>query len=181
APSKGLLVTSKGIVLTLAKRAHQPGERTQLKDRQLRTAVIRVNFKGGSPTAGAVGRDELPSQSHYFLGNDPRKWHTQVPHYGRVELAEVFPGINVALYGSEQELECDFVLAAGADPRVVGLEFEGVEGLRTEGGDLVIATSLGEIRQRKPVVYQVGARGARELVSAEYVLKGDREVSFTVG
>jgi hypothetical protein len=99
-----------------------------------------------------------------------------------VDLVDVFPGVNVTLHGSGQEVEYDFVVAPGADPGAVKVEFEGAEDLRIdEAGDLVLRTKAGEIRQRKPQLYQEGEGGRREPVSGGYVLGGEHEVSFKVG
>ncbi len=190
APSRGVMLTSTGIVLALT----EPGESgaggqgrdgrrgMHLKDQQVRRTLVYMKFKGGNPGAQAVAREELPSKSHYFLGNDPQKWRPNVPHYGRVDLVDVFPGVNLALHGNGQEVEYDFVVAPGADPGAVKVEFEGAEDLRIdEAGDLVLRTKAGEIRQRKPQLYQEGEGGKPEPVSGGYVLSGEHEVSFKVG
>jgi len=189
APSRGVMLTSTGIVLALTEPGEsgagglgRAGRGMRLKDQELRRTLVRMKFKGGNPGAQAVAREELPSKSHYFLGNDRQKWRPNVPHYGRVDLVDVFPGVNVALHGSGQEVEYDFLVAPGADPAAVKVEFEGVEGLRIdEAGDLVLRTKAGEIRQRKPQLYQEGEGGRREPVSGAYVLSGKHEVSFKVG
>ena len=188
APSRGVMLTSTGIVLALT----EPGESgaggqgrdggMRLKDQQVRRTLVRMKFKGGNPGAEAVAREELPSKSHYFLGNDPQKWRPNVPRYGRVDLVDVFPGVNVVLHGNGQEVEYDFLVAPGADPAAVKVEFEGVEDLRIDqAGDLVLRTKAGEIRQRKPQLYQEGEGGKPEPISGGYVLSGEHEVSFKVG
>jgi hypothetical protein len=67
----------------------------------------------------------------------------------------VYAGVDLVYYGNQRELEFDFVVAPGADPDSIRLAYEGVEDLRLEpGGDLVLRTKLGEIRQHSPAVYQ---------------------------
>jgi len=53
--------------------------------------------------------------SHYFLGNDPSKYHSNVPQFGRVLAKSVYRGVDVAYYGTEGKLEYDFVVAPWAD------------------------------------------------------------------
>jgi len=56
---------------------------------------------------------------------------------------------------SHGQLEYDFVVSPGADPRRIVLTFKGAERVDIDAhGDLVLLTDLGVIRQRKPVVYQ---------------------------
>jgi uncharacterized protein (TIGR03437 family) len=67
------------------------------------------------------------------------------------------------------------ILAPGADPRRIRLEFEGARELRRDGDDLVLRTAAGELRQRVPAIYQAGER-----VPGGYVLHG-RRVAFALG
>jgi hypothetical protein len=70
--------------------------------------------------------DELPGKSNYFIGKDPKKWHTHVPTYGRVRFASIYPGVDLVYYaGQNRQLEYDFVLAPGADPRAIQLAIAG--------------------------------------------------------
>ncbi|RXH57119.1 hypothetical protein [Granulicella sibirica] len=62
----------------------------------------------------ASGLEPLPSTSNSLVGNDPSKWHTDVPSFGKVEYARVDPGVDLLLYqGNEKQLEFDFVVQPG--------------------------------------------------------------------
>ena len=101
--------------------------------------------------------------------------------FGRVVAHGVYPGIDVAYYGTGTELEHDFVVRAGADAGRIRLRYSGVEGMAVDGGgDLVLTVAGGVVRQRKPVAYQM-RDGKREEVAARYVVTGTREVRFAVG
>ena len=71
------------------------------------------------------GVDQLPSVSNYFTANDPKKWRTDVPNYAKVRYKDIYPGIDLIYYGNQRQLEYDFVVAPGADPRGIALSFEG--------------------------------------------------------
>jgi len=140
-----------------------------------------MKLTGANPAARVVGLDELPGKSNYFIGNDPKKWRTNVPAYSRVKYQNAYPGVDVLYYGNQQQLEYDFIVAPGASFKTIGLTFEGARQIRLDGsGDLLVETSVGEIRQRKPVIYQ-RADGIKQLVSGGYVMRGEREVGFEVG
>jgi hypothetical protein len=34
---------------------------------------------GANPAPKVTGFDELPGKANYFIGNDPKKWRTDVP------------------------------------------------------------------------------------------------------
>src|SRR5262249_3322110 len=97
-------------------------------------AVLRMQVLGGNPAARAVGAEALPGKVNYFLGNDPAQWHTNIPTFGRVAYDGVYPGIDLAYYGSNQQLEYDFVVAPGADPRQIQLGFTGVDSVQIDAG-----------------------------------------------
>jgi Beta-propeller repeat len=90
-------------------------------------AVLRQELAGASPQTKVVGLDELPGKASYFIGNDPEKWHRNVATYGRVKLAGVYPGIDAIYYGRDGQLEYDFVVAPGANPKAIRLQI-GVDG-----------------------------------------------------
>ena len=46
---------------------------------------------------------------------------------------EVYPGIDLVYYGKEGQLEYDFIVAPGADPNVIALEFDGADKLELDG------------------------------------------------
>jgi hypothetical protein len=141
-------------------------------------AVVRMRLVGADPRAAMSGAGELPGRHHYFRGG-PEHWRRDVPTFARVHYAEVYPGVGLVFYGHEGELEYDFVVAPGADPGVIELAFEGVRDLRLDGaGDLVVATATGDLRLRRPVVYQDTDDGRRAIEGA-FRLDGDR-VRFRV-
>jgi len=140
--------------------------------------VVRMRLVGADPTATIAGLDPRPGVHHYLLGHADG-WRRSVPAFARVQYTGVYPGVDLVFYGAERQLEYDFVIQPGADPGAVALAFEGAEGVRVdEVGDLVLATRGGELRMRRPVVYQDGNDGRRP-VEGGYVLDGDR-VRFKV-
>ena len=95
-----------------------------------------------------------------------------MPTFGRVRYDDVYPGVSLVFYGSERQIEYDFVVAPGADPRAVVLAFDGAREVRLDdAGDLVLATAAGELRLRRPVIYQETG-GGRRPIEGGYVLDG---------
>jgi hypothetical protein len=148
------------------------------KEAEARGAVLQMHFVGANTEPRLTGLDELPGKSNYFIGNDPQKWQTDVPNYAMVQYEEVYPGVDLIYYGNQRQLEYDLVVHPGANPEVIGLSFEGVDKIEVDtNGDLLLKAAGGELRQRKPVVYQE-ADGGRQIIASNYLLKGNREVGF---
>jgi len=160
-------------------------------------SLLRIRLAGANPAGEIRGEKELPGKSNYFIGNDPSKWRTSVPHYGKVRYELVYPGVDLVYYGtpaSTGQLEYDFVVAPGADPGAIGLAFDGASRLELDSqGDLVISLTADgarvtgdssgftdqDLRLHKPVIYQETGGGRRE-ISGGYVLTNEHEVSFRV-
>ena len=129
-------------------------------------ATLRMQLIGASSAPRIVGADPLP-RSHYFIGNDPKQWRTDIPQYAQVRYEETYPGIDLVFYGNQEgRLEHDFIVRPGADPRAIQLGFEGVGRIELDGrGDLVLPlTAAGPpsaaggarrtVRLEKPRLYQ---------------------------
>jgi hypothetical protein len=126
--------------------------------------VVKMKLQGSNPWPPAQGLQRLPGSSHYFIGNDPKKWHTNVPQYARLQFNDVYPGIDMVYYDNHHRLEYDFVVAPGADPRAIRLAFDGVDRLRLDAqGNLVLSVAGKEFRQAKPQVRQAIDGGIREV------------------
>jgi photosystem II stability/assembly factor-like uncharacterized protein len=142
---------------------------------------LRFKLVGANPHATPEGIDELPGKTNYFIGKDPARWRADVPNYSRVISRDVYAGVDVIYYGKGDRLEYDFKLAVGADPNAPRLRFDGASNLRMdESGDLQIETGAGEVRQHKPIAYQLSS-GIRREVEARYVVIGKQEVRFAIG
>jgi len=116
------------------------------------TEPVVMTLAGARPTARAEGLDAQPGITSYFLGNDPKKWHSGVPHYARVLYNNVYPGIDLVYYhNAEGRLEYDFVVQPGADTRAIQLSYNH-RVVTASNGDLLIAG----IRQKRPRVFQDG-------------------------
>ncbi|MEY2518284.1 MAG: hypothetical protein QOF24_43 [Verrucomicrobiota bacterium] len=142
--------------------------------------VLRMKLMGGNPTAKIAGTGELPSKSNYLIGNHSEQWHTNLSNYTKVEYREVYPGIDLVYYGNQRQLEHDFVIAPGADPKAIRLAFQGARKISiNSAGDLVLDTKGGEVQLKQPRVYQ-NVDGAERKIAARYVLKGRHRVAFEV-
>jgi len=86
-------------------------------------SVLRMKLVGANASAKAVGLGALPGRSNYFIGNDPKKWRTDVRTYAKVKYEGVYPGVDLVYYGNQGgQLEYDFVVAPGADPKAITLD-----------------------------------------------------------
>ena len=139
-----LFLTGREAVLTLKNPSSAAGGQKPPAS----AAALRLQLLGANAHAVVTGRDELPGKANYFIGNDPSKWRTNVPTYAKVRYESVYPGVDLVYYGAQGgELEYDFVVAPGADPKAIalGVETEGHAPLRINSeGDLMVRLQSGE-------------------------------------
>lgn len=165
---------------TDAREMRRSGESTTPTNTMANTSVLRMQLVGANPAPQVAAREELPGKVNYFLGTDSSRWRTGVPTYGRVEYRGVYPGIDLVYYGNQRQLEYDFVVAPGANPRSIALTFEGADRVVLDaGGELVLHVGGEQVRQHKPILYQE-VNGVRREVAGGYVLTGPRHVGFHV-
>lgn len=150
-----------------------------------RSATLGMELVGANPQAVVMPDAPLPGRVSYFLGNDPSQWRRNLPTYGRVRCASVYPGVDLVYYGTQQALEYDLVVAPGVDPAVVRWRFSGASRATLDvDGALCFRTPAGDLRQHRPAIYQE-RDGRREAISGKYVLiasaAGLPEVGFEVG
>ncbi len=153
--------------------------------------VLRMQLIGANAAPQVAGVDETAAKSNYYIGNDPSKWRTNVSNYGKVHYANVYPGVDLVFYGNQRQLEYDFVVAPGADPRVITLGFPraGIPSTSlplhiNREGDLVAHLSGGDVSFHKPVVYQAfgtGKNQTKQPVDGHYILKADGQAGFELG
>ncbi len=142
---------------------------------------LTMRLVGGNTGAAVTGLDPLPGISNYLTGSDPAKWTTGIIRYTKVQYAQVYPGVNLVYYGNQHQLEYDFIVAPGADYRQIRTHFEGARSVRVDAsGDLLLETSSGQLRHRKPVIYQEWA-GLRNPIPRGYAIGDGSQVGFDVG
>lgn len=138
-------------------------------------AAVTFTLSGANPIA-PQGEEVLATRSHFFLGNDPSKWRTNVPSHARVRARHWAPGVDAVWYGENGRVEYDLEVAEGVDARDLELVVEGADRLElTADGALAALTTAGTLVQRPPRVIQAG----RELPS-RYELSGSSRVRFAI-
>ena len=86
----------------------------------------------------------------------------------RVKFDAVYPGIDLVYYGSQGQLESDYVVSPGADPNRIALRVEGADHVRLNSdGDAILSTAAGDVSLHQPRAYQESVAGRTE-VAANY-------------
>jgi hypothetical protein len=150
------------------------------------STVLRMKLVGANDSPRVAGLEQLPGRSNYFLGKDPKRWRTNVPTYAKVKYDSVYPGVDLVYYGNQGQLEYDFVVAPGANPRDIGLSIQGANRVNVDSqGDLVVDMGSEVVRLHKPIIYQ-SENSSSEIknqklkIDGNFVLHGKNQVGFQV-
>lgn len=146
------------------------------------SAVLRLQFIGANPHPVVNGTEKLPSKTNYFIGNDPKGWHTDVSNFARINYKNIYPGIDMVFYGKNNQLEYDIRVAPGVDPSIARFKFTGATDLKIDNTGALIASVKGDnhLQMHKPVIYQM-IDGQKHPITGHFVLSANHEVGFQVG
>jgi uncharacterized repeat protein (TIGR01451 family) len=140
-----------------------------------------MHLDGANSSARVSGASPLPGKSSYFIGNDPSKWHRDIPQFARVQYEAVYPGVNLVYYGDQGQLEYDFRVAPAADPNQIALSFNGASPHidSDDSGDLILSTASGDVRFHAPRIYQQD-ENVRKPVAGGFRQIAENKIGFTV-
>ena len=89
---------------------------------------LRQSPRHAQPNLTWQATTKLGGETNYFLGNDPAKWRTHIPHFARAEAPRVAPGVSLVAYGNDDALEYDLRVAPGADIANLRVNISGGDG-----------------------------------------------------
>src|SRR5215208_5643698 len=143
--------------------------------------ALALDFRGADPDATLEAQERLSGKVNYLVGDDPNKWQQGLPTHAELLYGGLWPGIDMAVRGDRGNLKYEFHLKPGASVEDVRLGYRGAEGLSVgAGGELLVRTSQGVLKDAAPVSYQL-IGGERVAVKSRYKLTGDGGYGFWVG
>ena len=148
------------------------GSQKPEKELTLRSHAYNVDFVGASSSMQLLPDKPVPSYNNYFIGSDPAKWASNCSIYQAVTLQNVYPNVDVRYYTHNGTLKYDIIARPGADISKIALKYEGIEKLFVKNKELVVKTSIGDLRESSPYTYQANGKEKKE-VSCRYIVKDD--------
>jgi len=130
--------------------------------------VSRLIFLNSSRHPEVIAADPLAHQVNYFRGNKPENWRTGIRASAAVVYKELYPRIDLKVYGRGDQIEYDWIIKPGGNPRDIGFEYKDVRKTRIDGkGNIIVQTKLGEIIHKKPAGRQIG-QGKRIEIETQF-------------
>lgn len=140
--------------------------------------AFEATYIGAKTNNSWQGKGESAYPRHYFLGNKPENWKSNIGSYPEAQLKDILPGLDLHFYEQAELLKYDLELSAEAVPSDIKVVYQGLESISIKEGALFLETAFGAVIERIPHSYQT-INGKKVPVEVNYQLKGDT-VLFTV-
>ena len=168
--------------LKVTELMHKHGAGSGLQAKQatviLHSHAYKVEFLNGNENSEIIADKPLPGYNNYFIGNDPTKWAADCKVYQGITVKDAYPNVDVRYYSNGGAVKYDLVIKPGADISRIALKYHGAEGLEVKNKELIVHTSVGDLKELNPYSYQFDEKGRKE-ISCKYELKNN-VVSFEI-
>jgi len=170
-----LYFTDAGIVFDLQRGQKEATDNTGIKEERL---IFNLVFEKARKGITITGINHQTATVNYFVGPQST-WQNNIPTYKGIIYKEIYPGIDLKVFGNNKDIEYEFIVNPGADPANILLTYNGIEGLSTSTqGKLLIATAFGTLKETKPYIYQKKLRKIEE-VAGNFVIHKPADTSQT--
>jgi subtilisin-like proprotein convertase family protein len=107
--------------------------------------IVFRNQSGAAVSAASVeGQQQNEGKVNYLIGNDPGRWHVNVPTFASVRLKQIRPGIDLLLrFDAEGHLAYELDIASSTDPSSLRLAIDGEASVEADADGNLIVTAAG--------------------------------------
>ena len=174
-----------GMALFVARQgpmtASVEAEAIRLRLAAERPAEVSLTFEGASKEALVEGESGRAGRYNFFIGNDSRKWRSNVAAFGAVRYRGLYPGVDLRVLQRGGRLEYEVLLAPGADLDQIVIRTEGASGM-TIGADgtLTLETPARPLRQTAPVTWEELPDGTTRRLESQFRQIDGRSYGFNV-
>ncbi len=138
----------------------------------LKGHAFKTSFINANPDVSINGADKFSNYYNFFLGNDSLKWKGNVPTFASVNYNNLYNGVDLIAYSNNTNFKYDFIVEPNANPAQIQLQYDGLNNIYIENGDLILITSINKMVEQKPVAYQI-INDNKINVPCEFILKGN--------
>ena len=117
--------------------------------------AYQLIFENTSAQVLVSGDVPYKDVTHFFIGNDPNKWASDVRAFEKLKYLGIYPGIDLNYFGKEGNLKYDFVVAPNADASIIAMRYEGADKVFLKNRQLHVVNTFNEVTEMCPVAYQI--------------------------
>ncbi|HRH58134.1 MAG TPA: gliding motility-associated C-terminal domain-containing protein [Chitinophagales bacterium] len=158
----------------LEKSLHShPAKNNSTANEIIKGHVYKINWLNANPAVKISETDKQPYYNNYFIGNDQRKWKSNVSLYKTILYKEIYPNIDFKIYSEANSMKSDYIIHKNGNIQDLKFQYDGADAIVvTEDGRLKITTSINTVYELKPYAYQL-INGKPIEVACNYLLKNN--------
>lgn len=144
---------------------------------------VQMRLANANPTSPMFAEQPLKGYVNYMSGPDRSQWRLGIPTFARTRVHNVYAGIDLVYYGTQRQLEYDFLVAPHADPAQIRISLQGATPIPVADGSLGLAATSGHsagLKFQKPMIYQQ-INGVRKPVDGSFAIASNGDVTFRLG
>ena len=138
----------------------------------IRSHAYEAQFIGANTHATIIADKPIVTYNNYFIGNDPSKWAVGCKIYQGITIQNLYPNVDLRYYSNNGLMKYDLVVKPGGNVGQIALQYKGVEKLSVKNKELIVGTSVGQVKELYPYTYQYNAKGKQE-VPCKYIVQGN--------
>ena len=127
----------------------------------------KMEFQNSNPSVSVEGSYSWPHYHNYFICSDEARWADSVLLFKKITYTDLYPGIDMEVYGVGDDLKYDLIVHPGADPAQVELLYIGLDGMIIDKKELKYQTPFADVTEKEPVSFQYGTGGDFEEVKSK--------------
>lgn len=156
-----------------AVHGHNPDKEALSRNQKftIHSHAYEVKFVNAAQPS-IIADKPLPSYNNYFIGNDTSKWASGCKIYQGITLQNIYPNIDVRYYSDNGQMKYDLIVKPGGRVSDIALEYTGADALEIKDKQLIVKTSIGNVKELSPYTYQNSGKG-RKSISCNYIVKGN--------
>jgi gliding motility-associated-like protein len=138
----------------------------------IRSHAYETQFVGANQQPTIIADKPIVTYNNYFIGNDPSKWAIGCKIYQGITVQNLYPNVDLRYYSNNGSMKYDLIVKPGGNISQIALQYKGAEKLTVKNKELLVGTSVGEVKELYPYTYQYSAKGKQEL-PCKYIVKGN--------
>lgn len=151
---------------------HSSREPGRFDIKQALAHVYEVEFIGAETRSIQAKSNPSAEYYNFITGNLSKDWVSGVRTFTKVSYNQLYKNIDLTLYGNNGRMKYDFELAPGNSGEQIQMKYQGANGIRLEGGKLIVTTALGQVVEEIPKAYQL-INGIATIVECQFTLNGN--------
>jgi len=140
--------------------------------------VSRLIFLNANRNPGIFPVEESKLKVNYFKGNNRSGWVCNVPTSPGVLYKNLYNNIDLKVYGVEKQIEYDWIVRPGGNPEDIRFHLKNIKSTSIDReGNLVIETSLGKVKHKKPAAFQM-IKNKKVKIKSRFKRTGKEKISM---